>query len=104
LKRAAPSVGSPVTDIEAQDNEAYKKIYISPDLTRKQQKVDKELRDKLKEIRKTHQFARINQYRIVVKESSGQLKVLFSLESESKTESGNVSKNDQSHRNLVSNK
>ena len=30
---------------------AFKKVFITPDLTRKQQEVDKKLRDKLKELR-----------------------------------------------------
>lgn len=34
------------------DNDTYKKIFVTPDLTRKQQAADKELRDKLKDFRK----------------------------------------------------
>ena len=33
------------------DNDTLKKIYITPDLTRKQQEVDKKLRDNLKRLR-----------------------------------------------------
>jgi len=76
------------------DSDEYKNIYVSPDLTRKQQKDDKELRYKLKEIRQTNQFARINQGRIVAKDANGQIKVLFSLEGDAKAKNINVSKND----------
>jgi hypothetical protein len=37
------------------NNEDFKKIFIVPDLTRKQQLLDKELRDKVKELRASGQ-------------------------------------------------
>ena len=36
---------------QLKDHMAFKKVFITPDLTHKQQEVDKKLRDKLKELR-----------------------------------------------------
>ena len=85
------------------DADKFKKVYISPDLTKNQQKVDKELRDKLKEIRKDNQYARIRQGKIVIRETNGKFKVLFSLDSTVTSES-TVSKNEQNLSSLSMNK
>jgi len=86
------------------DSVTCKNIYISPDLTKRQQKVDKELRDKLKEIRVTNQNARIKQGRIIERDSNGHVKVLFTLENDGKYECTTSSKNGQCLRNSVTSK
>src|SRR6266536_5461438 len=58
-------------------HEEYKKVYISPDLTRKQQESDKILRDKLKQMRTAGETdIRIKRGKIV-KNSNGKELVLF---------------------------
>ena len=58
-------------------HEEYKKVYISPDLTRKQQESDKIIRDKLKEMRTAGETnIRIKRGKIV-KNSDGKELVLF---------------------------
>jgi PHD-finger len=60
-------------------HEEYKKVYISPDLTRKQQEADKLIRDKLKEMRNGGETdIRIKKGKIV-KNSSGVEVVVFTL-------------------------
>ena len=65
---------------QLKDSNDFKKIFISPDLTRKQQLEDKELRDKLKACRQEdHSGARIiiNGGKIVMEKEHGQRIVLF---------------------------
>lgn len=60
------------------DNEKFKRMFITPDLTRKQQVVDKELRMKLKEIRENGETqARIRFGKIVKNGTDGRIVVLF---------------------------
>ncbi len=54
----------------------YERVYISPDLTKEQQAVDKDLRVKLKEIRQQHKEAKINKNEIIIMDS-GVRKVLY---------------------------
>jgi hypothetical protein len=65
---------------QLKDVSEFNKIYISPDLTRKQQLEDKELRDKLKSFRKDdHTGARIiiKGGKIVMEKADGQRSILF---------------------------
>jgi hypothetical protein len=60
------------------DTEAYSKVFITPDLTRKQQDFDKELRNQLKRIKdggETH--ARIKHGKIVKNDEGGREVVLY---------------------------
>lgn len=58
----------------------FKKLFITPDLTKKQQEVDKVLRMKLKEIRDNgEKEAKINNGRIVKNGEGGQVLVLFQI-------------------------
>ena len=56
--------------------EGYERTYISPDLTKSQQEVDKRLRDKLRELRVQHKEAKINNGEIIIFESGTRI-VLF---------------------------
>ena len=56
----------------------FERVYISPDLTKEQQTIDKNLREKLKEIRVTQKEAKINHNEIIIIENSVR-KVLYSL-------------------------
>ena len=61
-------------------NKKYEKIYVVPDLTRKQQEEDKQLRDKLKEYRRQGmEGIKISRGCIVKEEGSGR-EVLFGIE------------------------
>lgn len=65
---------------QLKDSEEFKKIFVSPDLTRKQQLEDKELRDKLKSFRQDdHSGARIiiKGGKIIMEKEDGQRNVLF---------------------------
>ncbi len=66
--------------ITLKNNKKYEKIYVVPDLTRKQQEEDKQLRDKLKEYRRQGmQGIKISRGCIVKEEGSGR-EVLFGIE------------------------
>lgn len=56
--------------------QGYNKVYVSPDLTKSQQIIDKKLRDKLREIRTEHREAKINNGDIVIFEE-GNRRVLY---------------------------
>jgi len=65
---------------QLKDSIEFKKIFISPDLTRKQQLEDKELRDKLKSFRQDdHSGARIiiKGGKIIMEKEDGERSVLF---------------------------
>ena len=65
---------------QLKDVNDFKKIYISPDLTRKQQLEDKELRDKLKSFRKDDQTGSriiIKGGKIVMEKADGVRSILF---------------------------
>jgi hypothetical protein len=65
---------------QLKDVSEFKRIYISPDLTRKQQLEDKELRDKLKSFRKEDQTGAriiIKGGKIVMEKADGQRSILF---------------------------
>ena len=57
----------------------YECIYISPDLTKEQQTLDKKLRDKLKEIRILHKDAKIS-HNEIIKFDNGNRTVLYPLQ------------------------
>src|SRR3989442_7044746 len=57
----------------------YERIYISPDLTKEQQTLDKKLRDKLKEIRILHKDAKIS-HNEIIKFDNGNRTVLYPLQ------------------------
>jgi len=57
--------------------EDFKRMFISPDLTRKQQKVDKELRTELKKFREQGETAAKIKYGKIVKNVGGREEVLF---------------------------
>ena len=59
--------------------EGFGSIYVGLDMTKTQQVQDKNLRDKLKDIRAVHKDAKINNGEIVVFEE-GHRKILFSLQ------------------------
>lgn len=60
------------------ENQSFEKIYITPDLTRKQQVVDKELRDKLRKYKEDGiQNVRIRGGKIVKNGQGGQVEILF---------------------------
>jgi hypothetical protein len=63
---------------DLRDTEQYKQVYIAPDLTRKQQTVDKDLRDKLKQFRaEGHENVKIKQGKVVKNESGKGVVVLY---------------------------
>ena len=63
---------------ELKDNEKFKRMYISPDLTRRQQEVDKDLRMQLKMIREEGETeARIRYGKIVKNLRGGREEVLY---------------------------
>jgi hypothetical protein len=56
----------------------FKSIFIAPDLTRKQQEVDKDLRDKVKKFREEgHSNVRIKQGKVIKNEEGQQVVVLY---------------------------
>jgi hypothetical protein len=58
--------------------EQFKKVFIAPDLTRKQQEVDKELRDKVKQFREEgHSNVKIKQGKVIKNEEGKQVVVLY---------------------------
>jgi len=60
------------------ESEEFKNIFIAPDLTRKQQQVDKDLREKVKKFRSEgHSGVRIRQGKIIKNESGNQVVVLY---------------------------
>jgi hypothetical protein len=62
---------------DLKDDDRFKKVYITPDLTRKQQEVDKNLRDNLKRIRADGEPAAKIQAGRVVKNLEGQQAVVL---------------------------
>ena len=62
------------------ENETYAKTYITPDLTRKQQKEDKTLRDRVKDLRKDGVKGVKIERGEVVRWENGVKEVLFSLQ------------------------
>ena len=54
----------------------YERTYISPDLTKCQQEMDKKLRDALREIRKDHKEAKISNGEIIIM-NGGEREILF---------------------------
>jgi hypothetical protein len=66
---------------QLKDYEEYKRIFISPDLTRKQQEKDKELRQNLKRIRESGESeAKIKFGKIVKNGRGGKEEVLYPVE------------------------
>ena len=59
--------------------EKFKRMFISPDLTRKQQKVDKELRTELKKFREQGESTAKIKYGKIVKNVSGRDIVLYQI-------------------------
>ena len=60
---------------------AFKKVFITPDLTRKQQEVDNKLRDKLKELRTNGSDEyRIKRGKIIFKNLQGAEEVVYPLQ------------------------
>ena len=60
------------------NSDKFKKVYITPDLTRNQQKIDKELRDKVHEFRKAGETtAKILAGRVVKNLEGGKEVVLY---------------------------
>jgi hypothetical protein len=57
----------------------YERIYIAPDLTKEQQTLDKNLRNKLRDIRTIHKDAKISNNEIIISED-GNRKVLYPLQ------------------------
>jgi len=65
---------------QLKDSSDFKRVFISPDLTRKQQLEDKELRDKLKAFRQNdHSGAKIiiKGGKIIMEQVGGQKNILF---------------------------
>ena len=63
---------------DLKDVEKFKRMFITPDLTRKQQTVDKELRTELKKIRKQGEVsAKIKYGKIIKNVRSGREEVLY---------------------------
>ncbi len=57
---------------------SFKKVFISPDLTRKQQKVDKDLRDQVKKFKgEGHDNVRIKSGKVVKNDQGGQVVILY---------------------------
>ena len=65
---------------ELKEVEEYKRMFLSPDLTRKQQAADKVLRTKLTTIKATEATAKIKYGQIVKNGSGGRWVVLFDPE------------------------
>lgn len=63
--------------MKLKNESGYERIYISPDLTKSQQVLDKKLREKLKELRVVHKEAKISNGDIIKMEGSARI-VLFS--------------------------
>jgi len=63
-------------------NEGFEKVFLQPDLTVKQQGVDKKLRDELKRLRSTGETdIKIKSGKIIKNESGGQVKILYQISS-----------------------
>ncbi|MGE5821222.1 MAG: hypothetical protein ACM31M_01390, partial [Nitrososphaerota archaeon] len=60
--------------------EKYKRMFISPDLTRKQQRVDKELRTELKKFREQGEDTARIRYGKIVKNVNGKEIVIYQVE------------------------
>jgi hypothetical protein len=65
---------------ELKNVEQFKKMFISPDLTRKQQRVDKELRTELKKFREQGEDTAKIRYGKIIKNVSGKEIVLYQVE------------------------
>ena len=63
---------------DLKENENFKRVFIAPDLTRKQQAIDKDLREKLKDIReKGEQNAKIKAGKVIKNGVGGQVIILY---------------------------
>jgi hypothetical protein len=63
---------------ELKDCDAFKRVYISPDLTQKQQKVDKDLRERVKKFREDGEVnAKIKAGKVIKNGRDGQVIVLY---------------------------